>query len=952
MKPHIILQLEKELNIKFNEVKTSEIIEFKRSEIAEYSIDNKNRVNGLSITTYKFTDIVNLISNNDKELNYLTHLNLHHNDIQDISGLIKFKNLTHLNLGRNLISDISVISNLEKLKNLDLSFNFISDIASLQNLELIEKLDLQKNQITEISPIKKLCKLKELYFGNNSVLENLNISVLKNFKELTILQLNRNEITDISALEKLVNLTELELNDNKITDISSLKNLKKLKKLTLKNNLITKIPSWFSQFPKMEIQWTDNIFNDANLITLENNPIENPPIEIIKQGKDAIKNYFEELEKGTVNLYETKLLLVGYGAVGKTSLMKRLVYDEYNENEVSTEGIDIKRWSLKTKKNYELKINIWDFGGQEIYHSTHQFFLSKRSIYLLVWDARIDRMMPNLASFDYWLHIVSLLSKNSPIIIVQNKIDQRTSLVDEKYMKDYFPNIVGFYKVSAKDKTGINELKTVIQNEIQQLPHIGEQLPKVWIDIRDNLKKKQQNYVKLDEYLSVCNSYNIDYEQAIYLSNYFHDLGIFLHFQDNDILRNIIFLNPEWATKAVYKVIDTKEIVDNGGKFNYSQLKDIWKDYPDDKFSFLIELMKKFELCFQLPNKVDYIVPELLPPTQPDNINWDNTGNFQFEYRYKFVPAGVITRLIVRMHNIIKNNIFWLHGLAVKQEDTEAIITINKFERYIRVKVKGKNKQDLFGIIRYEINNIHKTLKNPPVELMTHCICDECNTSEKPEFYAFKQLNKYLDKGKKTITCPKSVKEVSINKLLGKINGEGNKKSFFEYLLVALKQLQGLSLSIQKYEDSRNSFVATMLTNKNYRVKDQTKWGIAKTQPGEIDIKIEDENGVAFAICEAFNLHNFDKSKIKNHINKIFNYDANGLPENYIIVYSEKNFIQTWQKYQTFIQTIDYKHKFIDFTDISNNPDINTDIKVGIARHKRNDRTIKIYHFFVKLITP
>ncbi len=683
---------------------------------------------------------------------------------------------------------------------------------------------------------------------------------------------------------------------------------------------------------------------------IENNPIETLPIEIVQQGKEAIKNYLAELEKGTVNLYETKLLLVGYGAVGKTSLMKRLVYNKYNGDELSTEGIEIKRWNLKTENNSELKINIWDFGGQEIYHSTHQFFLSKRSIYLLVWDARIDHMMPNLASFDYWLHIVSLLSKNSPIIIVQNKIDQRTSLVDEKYMQEYFPNIVGFYKVSAKDKIGINELEEIIQKEINKQAHIGEQLPKVWIDIRDNLKNRQQNYIQLDEYLSVCKSYSIDYEQAIHLSNYFHDLGIFLHFQDNDILRNLIFLNPEWATKAVYKIIDTKEVIDNRGKFNYTQLKNIWKDYPDDKFTFLIELMKKFELCFLLPNGGDYIVPELLPPTQPDII-WDDTDNFWFEYRYKFVPAGVITRLIVRMHDYIKDDLYWLHGVIIKRENAEAIITIKKFERYVKVKVRGKNKQDLFGIIRYEIDNIHKTLKNPPVELLTHCICDECIKDKEPEFYTFRVLNRFLEKGQKTIQCRKSFEHISVNKLLGKINGEGEQKSFFDYLLMALKQLQGLSLSIQKYEDSRNSFVATMLTNKNFRVKDQTKWGIAKTQPGEIDIKIEDEKGITFAICEAFNLHDFDRTKIKNHILKIFNYDVNGLPENYIIIYSDKNFMKNWQKYTTYIQTINYEHTFLDFTDISNNPDINTDIKVGVARHKRNEKVIIIYHFFVKLIT-
>ena len=75
--------------------------------------------------------------------------------------------------------------------------------------------------------------------------------------------------------------------------------------------------------------------------------------------------------------------------------------------------------------------------------------------------------------------------------------------------------------------------------------------------------------------------------------------------------------------------------------------------------------------------------------------------------------------------------------------------------------------------------------------------------------------------------CEKSFEYVSINKLLGKVNGNGKQQSLFDYILLALKQLQGLhfSLQIPKYEDSRNSFVANVLTNKNFRVKDQTQFG-------------------------------------------------------------------------------------------------------------------------------
>ena len=37
-----------------------------------------------------------------------------------------------------------------------------------------------------------------------------------------------------------------------------------------------------------------------------------------------------------------------------------------------------------------MRLAVWDFGGQEIYHATHQFFLTDQSLFVLVWSARAD----------------------------------------------------------------------------------------------------------------------------------------------------------------------------------------------------------------------------------------------------------------------------------------------------------------------------------------------------------------------------------------------------------------------------------------------------------------------------------------------------------------------------------------------------------------------------------
>lgn len=64
-------------------------------------------------------------------------------------------------------------------------------------------------------------------------------------------------------------------------------------------------------------------------------------------------------------------------------------------------------------------LHIWDFGGQEILHETHKFFLTERSIYLLVLE---DRREDDTSLFK-WLKIITNRGGTSPVILVINKSD-------------------------------------------------------------------------------------------------------------------------------------------------------------------------------------------------------------------------------------------------------------------------------------------------------------------------------------------------------------------------------------------------------------------------------------------------------------------------------------------------------------------------------------------------
>ena len=77
---------------------------------------------------------------------------------------------------------------------------------------------------------------------------------------------------------------------------------------------------------------------------------------------------------------------------------------------------------------------------------------------------------------------------------------------------------------------------------MDKLPHIGDTLPKSWIEVRQKLESlKTQNYISFTRYKAICAQFDLDEKQATYLSHYYHDLGVVLHFQDNPILRNTVY---------------------------------------------------------------------------------------------------------------------------------------------------------------------------------------------------------------------------------------------------------------------------------------------------------------------------------------------------------------------------------------------------------------------------
>ncbi|MDJ0899500.1 MAG: COR domain-containing protein [Xenococcus sp. MO_188.B8] len=488
------------------------------------------------------------------------------------------------------------------------------------------------------------------------------------------------------------------------------------------------------------------------------NPLQEPPLVIATKGVQAIQKYFQQLRKeGKDYIYEAKLIIVGEAGVGKTTLAKKIKNPDYElqQNEESTEGIDVIKWSFPIPdKEREFKVNIWDFGGQEIYHATHQFFLTKRSLYTLVADSRKED-----TDFYYWLNVVELLSNNSPLLIIKNEKQDRKREINERALRGQFTNLKETLATNLATNRGLDKILTDIKHHIQNLPHIKDKLPRTWVKVRQALENDAPNYISLQEYFDICQANGFTrLEDKLQLSGYLHDLGVCLHFQDEEdsLLYKTVILKPEWGTDAVYKVLDNKQVINKQGHFTRDDLKNIWHE---DKYALvsgeLLELMKKFQLCYEIPDSKDtFIAPQLLSENQPE-YDWDESNNLILRYAYPdFMPKGIITRFIVIMHQYIEQQKYvWKTRVILNKENTKAEVIENYGKREIRIRVVGNNKRNFLTIITHEIDKINDSYKRWNYRKLIPCNCETCKNSQDPFAYEFNKLLERASNNKLTIEC-------------------------------------------------------------------------------------------------------------------------------------------------------------------------------------------------------
>ena len=549
-------------------------------------------------------------------------------------------------------------------------------------------------------------------------------------QNLQYLNLSDNEALESLTFEgPLPDLEHLDLSDCKLQTLKLQEGFNALRWLDISRNKLKQLVTK-DAFPKMQyLDLSGNQLKDFSTNRLDNFPNlkglylkGNPLVESKRSYVEAsgnnlpfLKRFHKQLQAGQETNNEYKIILVGNGGVGKTCLVEQLIHNEFEKRHLSTEGISLQQYH---KEDFPYILNLWDFGGQDIYHATHRLFMQSNAIYLLLWDeetrqkaADEENQNEGWANQDltYWLDIIHRNEEKTPVFIIKTKAKdndrehpERSSIHDQFHDPEKMP--IEWLQIDSKvddddeNPYGYKKLKALLEITIEEIKR-NEQIPTTWGNLRRHMRsllnKEQKKAITLNEFLAKSEDYGIK-EGLEVLKNWLVPSGVV--FYRAGYFKDAVIINQGWAIEAIYTIFNREKgiyklIEGQKGRFTGKELGNYWKmadkDYSPPEQELLVNFMLGCEMCFEMnQGKNDdgyryssfedrlFVVPELLPTKTPDSVSVFKRRQdlIYIQYRARYLHRGIIQRFIINTQYLAAEEGIWRNGILLFEKGTNALV--------------------------------------------------------------------------------------------------------------------------------------------------------------------------------------------------------------------------------------------------------------------------------------
>lgn len=360
-------------------------------------------------------------------------------------------------------------------------------------------------------------------------------------------------------------------------------------------------------------------------------------------------------------------------------------------------------------------------------HATHQFFLTKRSLYVLVLAGR--EKVQGAQEAEYWLRLIASFGGESPVLVVLNKQKQCPFDLNRQSLMEKYPFIRGFVQTDCETKLGLKELEQKILEQVDKLPELRTEFDAKWMAIKDevtDLRQKGTRRLAVEDYLTLCQKQKEEERKwQMWLLGFLHDLGVVVCFHDDPRLANDGVLDPQWVVDGIYTILNEPKLKGGDGLITRQQVRALLPvaDYSDDDLRVLLEMMEKFELCFP-PNgsRAELVVPELM--TEQESA-WkqhfpEMAKCLRYELHYEFLPEGLIPRFIVATHHLSQAGERWRTGVMLRSGKNTALVRGDSVARKVHIAINGPvpTRRDLLSVVRNDFAKIHASISRLGVKEM------------------------------------------------------------------------------------------------------------------------------------------------------------------------------------------------------------------------------------------
>ena len=174
-----------------------------------------------------------------------------------------------------------------------------------------------------------------------------------------------------------------------------------------------------------------------------------------------------------------KMILLGEAGVGKTSIIKRFLENQFEDKEASSSTMTYAGKVVKYG-DQEISLDIWDTIGQERFRSLSSLFLKNANIIVLVYSIA---SLKSFEALDYWFNLYKELYGSDIVLgVAGNKSDL--------FLQEEVPEEKG--RKYAQDHNAIFSLLSAKESSIP-IENFVNNLVKAYLDSKNTLKNKDNN---------------------------------------------------------------------------------------------------------------------------------------------------------------------------------------------------------------------------------------------------------------------------------------------------------------------------------------------------------------------------------------------------------------------------------------------------------------------------